>query len=213
MRTKRLSWLALGRVRVRSADTFVSGHATPDAVADQRGAVFVEFLIAFLPVYVFFLCLLQLTILFSSRLITEHAAVHAARAAAVVAGDDPSRYGGEDLHRLTPGGEREGAIRKAVILTLAPLILTGLAQDVEVLFPEAEMTFGPGQVGDVAYEPMCESSVAKVRVRVEVDVMCRIGFANKIACPFGGQGGLFGVRTKRVRAEAVYPYQWARYVY
>jgi len=46
---------------------------------NTRGAVYVEFLIAFLPVYVFFLCLIQLALIFSVRLVTEHAAVHGAR--------------------------------------------------------------------------------------------------------------------------------------
>src|SRR5688500_719862 len=56
-------------------------------IRDRRGAVFVEFLIAFLPVQVFFLCLIQLAILYSVRLVTEHAAINGARAAAVVIGD------------------------------------------------------------------------------------------------------------------------------
>src|ERR1041384_1379951 len=67
---------------------------------DRRGAVFVEFLIAFLPVQVFFLCVMQSAILYSVRLVTEHAALNAARAAAVVIGDDPAQYGREPLHTL-----------------------------------------------------------------------------------------------------------------
>ena len=193
----------------------VSGHTT-DLLTDRRGAVFVEFLIAFLPVYIFFLSLLQLTILFSARLVTEHAAVHAARAAAVIVGDDPARYGGEAAHQLAPGSERSKAIRKAVILTLAPLILTGLAQEVEVVFPEPDASWGPPQVDTASYSAMEGTTVDKVRVRVEVDVVCRIGFANQIVCPHtsAGVGGvLSNTRTKLVRAEAMYPYQGARYAY
>ena len=49
---------------------------------DVRGAVYVEFLIAFLPVYTMFLCLIQLGLLFTVRLVVDHAAENAARAAA-----------------------------------------------------------------------------------------------------------------------------------
>jgi hypothetical protein len=186
---------------------------------DRRGAVFVEFLIAFLPVYMLFLCLIQLTILFTSRLVTEHAAVHAARAAAVVFGDDPAEYGDseQEMHQVTSNGKRAATVRKAVILTLAPLILTGLVEDVEVLFPDPDTPEGPDQTDSLAYTPMGESTVHKVRTRVEVTVACRIGFANKIACAedgFFSIGTLLGSRyTRRVRAEAMYPYQGARYAY
>ena len=201
----------------RSLDTVTADtrrHRLSRAALADSGAVFVEFLIAFFPVYVFFLCLVQLTLLFSSRLVTEHAAVHAARAAAVVIGDDRARYGGEDPHVVQQGGEREKAIRKAAILTLAPLILTGLAQDVEVVLPEPDAIDGPPQPDGFTYQAMSETDVGKVRVRVEVRVACRIGFANKIACPDDSLtlSSLFsGLRTQRVRAEAIYPYQGARY--
>ncbi len=157
------------------------GDRPPDTAMSESGAVFVEFLIAFFPVYVFFLCLIQLTLLFSSRLVTEHAAVHAARAA---------------------------------ILTLAPLILTGLVQDVEVILPEPDVVDGPPQPDGFTYTAMGETEIQKVRVRVEVRIACRIGFANKIACPDDSltlSSLLFGLRTRRVRAEAIYPYQGARY--
>ena len=198
-----------------------SGEARRSAdglLSECRGAVFVEFLIAFLPLYVFFLCLIQLTIVFASRLVVEHAAVHAARAAAVVFGDDPKRYSDteDDKHRVAQG-ERMETVRKAVILTLAPLILTGLAEDVEVIFPDPDTPEGADQSGSLEYTPMGEQSVHKVRTRVEVVIACRIGFANKIACQ---QNSLFSLSSllgnkysQRVRAEAMYPYQGARYEY
>jgi hypothetical protein len=154
--------------------------------------------------------------LFASKLVTEHAALHAARAAAVVVGDDPARYGNEDTHSIAPGGEREQMVRKAVILTLAPLILTGLVEDVELVFPDPDIPGGGAQSDVIEYAPMTETSVAKVRTRVEVRVVCRIGFANKIACPPDGLGldSIFGsTYTRRIGAEAIYPYQGARYEY
>jgi hypothetical protein len=59
---------------------------------DQRGAVYLEFVIVFLPVFVFFMCLLQLGLLYATRLGVEHAASVAARSAVVVLDDDPARY-------------------------------------------------------------------------------------------------------------------------
>jgi len=190
------------------------GDRPPDTAMSDSGAVFVEFLIAFFPVYVFFLCLIQLTLLFSSRLVTEHAAVHAARAAAVIIGDDPGRYDNEEPHVVQRGGAREKEIRKAAILTLAPLILTGLVQDVEVILPEPDVVDGPPQPDGFTYTAMGETEIQKVRVRAEVRIACRIGFANKIACSDDSltlSSLLFGLRTRRVRAEAIYPYQGARY--
>ena len=119
---------------------------------DQRGVVFVEFLIAFLPVYTFFLCLIQLGLLFSVRLITEHAAVNAARAAAVVIGDDPRRYNGERVNRLVvEGSARYDAVRNAALLSMAPLILNGFVHSVSVVFPPEENPGAPGKRGTLDF--------------------------------------------------------------
>jgi hypothetical protein len=181
----------------------------------NEGAVFVEFLICFLPVYVFFLCLIQLGVLFAARLLVEHAAVCAARAAAVVIGDDPRRYGGEPLHRIdSERGRRRESVRSAALLALAPLIANGTSPEVRVEFPPAEQAGGRSRRGPLAFSPLQAQAVSKVRVRVEVDAACRIGFANRIACPLlGGGRSLSGTPTLSIGAEAFYPYQGARYVY
>jgi hypothetical protein len=190
------------------------------ALRDRRGVVFVEFLIAFLPVYTFFLCLLQLALLFAVRLVTEHAAVDAARAAAVVIGDDPKRYNGEKINRLTvKGSARYQAVRDAALLSMAPLILNGFVHDVNVVFPPEERPDGPGRTGTLSFAPMNDSQVSKVRVRVEVEAECRIGIANRIACPLSlnfthpSDALRIAIPMRTVRAEAVYPYQGARYDY
>jgi hypothetical protein len=185
-------------------------------IADRSGAAFVEFSICFLVVYVFFLCLIQLGLLFSARLLTEHAALSAARAAAVVIGDDPRRYGGEALHRIdAERGRRQRDIRDAALLALAPLIANGTVRDVRVLFPPEEQPGGREQRGRIAFAPLQPQAVSKVRVRVEIEAACRVGFANRIACPLlgGGVRSLLGAPTLRLAAEAVYPYQGARYAY
>ncbi|HKO46848.1 MAG TPA: hypothetical protein VJV79_03955 [Polyangiaceae bacterium] len=193
---------------------------SPGTLRDQRGVVFVEFLIAFLPVYTFFLCLIQLALLFVVRLVTEHTAMNAARAAAVVIGDDPKRYGGERINRLTVRGSvRYDAVRDAALLSMAPLILNGFVHDVKIVFPSEERPGGPARTGALTFAPMNDSRVSKVRVRVEVEAECRIGIANRIVCPlsFGFTHATDALRMAvpmhPVRAEAVYPYQGARYDY
>ena len=74
--------------------------------ADRRGVVFVEFLIAFVPMWTFFLCVVQLALIAHADLIVKHAADSAARSAVVVLPDDPNEYGGEaemsvDRNRIT----------------------------------------------------------------------------------------------------------------
>jgi len=62
---------------------------------DQRGVAYVEFLLAFLPIFTLFLGIAQLVLLWSARIVVEHAATRAARAAVVVLDDDPRYYDGE----------------------------------------------------------------------------------------------------------------------
>lgn len=186
--------------------------------ADSRGAVYVEFLIAFMPVYVFFLCVVQLGLLFTVRLITEHAAVNAARAAAVVIGDDPKRYDNEAVNTLKPNGKRDTAVRNAAILTLTPLILNGVVQSVKVYYPPPDQPDGKGQTGTFKYDAMKDSTIQKMRVRVEVEAACRIALASQIACSGSlfsdvKQQLLFMLPTRMVRAEAIFPYQGASYEY
>jgi hypothetical protein len=63
--------------------------------ADQSGVVFAEFLIAFVPVWAFFLCVVQLAFITHANLMVKHSADSAARSAVVVLPDDPNEYGGE----------------------------------------------------------------------------------------------------------------------
>lgn len=183
---------------------------------DERGAVFVEFLIAFLPVFTFFLCLVQLSLLFTVKVVTEHAAVNAARAAAVVIGDDPKTYDNEAPNVLQPNGKRFEAVRDAALITLSPLILNGTVDSLRVSFPPPGTPGGEPQSGTINFATMDHSNISKVRVRVEVDAQCKIAIANRIACSSFANLIREALRlhpVKRVRAEAVFPYQGARYEY
>jgi hypothetical protein len=59
---------------------------------ERHGAVYVEFLVAFMPLLVLFLCIAQLADLYSGQLVVKHAAYRTARAGAVVFPDDPANY-------------------------------------------------------------------------------------------------------------------------
>lgn len=202
-----------------AATNGVPGWGARSLGANVRGAVFVEFLIAFLPVYVFFMCVVQIGLLFSVRLVTEHAAVNGARALAVVGGDEEKRYSNEKKNKLVAGGQRVKAVRDAVLLTLAPLILNGVAQNVDVIVPKPGDRDGAGQSGDINLDPMTDTSVSKVRVRVEASAACRLAIAGPIACAtltsFLDPTRKFNLLlpTVTVRAEAIFPYQGANYDY
>ncbi len=62
---------------------------------DQRGVVLLEFLVAFVPIWILFLCVVQLAFIAHADLMVKHSADAAARSAAVVLPDDPNEYGGE----------------------------------------------------------------------------------------------------------------------
>ena len=74
---------------------------------DEHGAIYVEFLIAFFPMFLFFLCLVQLTLLYAADLVVDHAATRAVRTAIVVLDDERNFYGGSALGVLTDGSEDE----------------------------------------------------------------------------------------------------------
>jgi len=84
---------------------------------DRRGAVFVEHIIAYLPVTVFFLATWQLLELCAAHLILKRAASAAARAAVVVLPDDPAFYDG--VAKDSFSGKRKEDIELAAALVLA----------------------------------------------------------------------------------------------
>jgi TadE-like protein len=69
----------------------------------ERGAVYVEFLIVFMPLFFLFLAVCQFALLAAARLIVQHAALSGARSAIVVLEDDPRRYGDAPRGSLSKG--------------------------------------------------------------------------------------------------------------
>lgn len=173
---------------------------------DTRGAVYVEFLIAFLPVFVFFLCLLQLALVFSAKLVVEHAATVSARAAAVVFGDEPGPYNEPTPAPNHTTKERRSSVRAAALIALAPLILDDTVVSVGVRYPETKGDKNPNADRDIK----ARSGDGMIRVQVEAVVVCKIGLANIIACDRLGSSTL---RVLTMQAESVFPYQGANYEY
>jgi hypothetical protein len=69
-------------------------------LSNQRGIVFVEFLIAFTPFFLLFLGTVQLAFLAQAHLVVQHAAVRAARSAVITIDDDPFFYDMEPRKKL-----------------------------------------------------------------------------------------------------------------
>jgi TadE-like protein len=73
---------------------------SPRLHCDQRGVVYAEFLMAFMPMFLLFLGIIQLCFIGASSLVVQNAAMKGARAAMVVLPDDPFFYEGEDVLTL-----------------------------------------------------------------------------------------------------------------
>ncbi len=89
-----------------------------DTASDERGTVYVEFLISFVPFFLLFLGTIQLSLIYASHLVVQHAAVLAVRAAVVTLDDDPCYYRGETRGSLpleqSKGGD--GYVQRALKL-------------------------------------------------------------------------------------------------
>jgi hypothetical protein len=75
--------------------------APPNVANDQRGATYVEFILAFVPVFVLFLAMVQMGLMYAANLVVTHSATTAARAAVVVLPDDPRHYEGEPVNQIS----------------------------------------------------------------------------------------------------------------
>jgi Flp pilus assembly protein TadG len=127
----------------------------------ERGVVYVEFLMAFFPVFLLFLGVTQAALISSADIVVRHAAVVAARSAIVVLEDDPRHYGGQARGiiaesagssgdwsdrmrhaaqgRRSAAGSSEAASRLETIQRAAYAPLAALAPD-PALFQELSLT-------------------------------------------------------------------------
>ena len=159
---------------------------------DRGGAVYVEFLVAFLPLFIFFECLVQMSGMFTAKLVVGHAAVCAARAAVVVLHDDPSQYSDAPMGSAT--GKRLEAIELAAAI---PMRSVRSIVDFEVKFPtqpggsDNKTQFGRDDL---------------VRVKVKALYRCQVPIANRLVCNFL-------TTTRYLTGEAALPNQGADYEY
>jgi Flp pilus assembly protein TadG len=150
---------------------------------DTRGALFVEHLIAFLPVMYLFLCTWQLIELFTTDLIVRRAANAAVRAAVVVLPDDPNAFGRDTGINTYTGLRREYVQRAAELVLMAA---GNIEDNVEV---QVSGTFSE-------HNPV----TAEVRARFR----CTASWVN-IVC--GGQA------TRTLVGRSTHAYQGARFSY
>ena len=148
-----------------------------------RGNGPLETILTFPVLFGTFLTIVELGELELASLTTSHSAVETARVASVVLADDPAFY---DVPVGVPRGRRLSEIVEA-----AHVPLRAAAKDarIEVTFPDRTV-FRPGD---------------KVKVRVKVDLQCRVPFGKYLLC---------GPNARRTFVrEAELPYQGASYAY
>src|SRR5882672_853724 len=79
----------------------------PRLIADDRGAMAVEFAIAFMPLALTFFCFSQVAHMYTANLVFRHAALAAARAAITTVG--PCNPGQDKDHRRDPQDVQDAA--------------------------------------------------------------------------------------------------------
>lgn len=159
---------------------------------DARGAVYVEFLIVFMPLFVMFMSLVQFAFVQVANVVTKHAAVQAARAAIVVLPDDPAFYGNTPVNKVA--GDR-----KTVIDLAARGRLRAVAAS-----PDFSITFPSSPGGGDNKTSFKQDDL--VRVQLKVNYACKIPIGNRFVCDLFSQ-------KKTLKAEAALPLQGAGYEY
>lgn len=164
------------------------------------GAVYVEFLIAFFPLLLLFAGLVQLEILFITRLFIAKAAFAGARTAAVYIPQPDAQ--GSVTHQVSDASRQ--AVEDAVNLSVAPVLLRGwLLSTPNVSFP-AE----PDGATSTERLDYADSDGDLVRVRVVARYRCHFPPVDWFMCSSGGDGAAITLAQ-----EAVFPYQKADYQY
>jgi Flp pilus assembly protein TadG len=167
------------------------------------GAVYVEFIIAFMPFFIFFLCLWQVSILYSAKLIVDYAADSAARAAATILGDDPANYDHDLVNTVT--SNRIAMITTAAELAAAPLIVDKTIVTLNVSFPDFALN---------SAIPAMNSHVRltqHMKVQVTAEMNCKISFANLILCK--AKGVQDAPLSLTIVSGGDFPYMGASYGY
>jgi hypothetical protein len=150
---------------------------------DNAGALFVEHLIAFMPVMYFFLAIWQLMELFTADLIVRRAANAAVRAAVVVLPDDPNALGRDGNINQFAG------LRRDYVQRAAELVLMSAGNIEDNVRVEVTGNFS-------GHNPVTAEVTARFR--------CTAGWVN-IVC--GGQ------QTRTLTQSSTHVYQGASFSY
>ncbi len=173
----------------------------------QRGVVYVEFLIVFLPVLTVILGIIQLSFIYVGKAVTQRSANAGVRAAVVVLDDDPRYYGGAARDSAT--GARLTTIEEAAAI---PLMSLSAARGT------VERAIGNGESGasaNLAYAlaHLHLSFPGGSSVGRESDVTVRVHFDFNCGVPLGRLVLCGADHTIDLAAEATLPNQGARYAY
>ena len=153
---------------------------------DQRGAVYLEMLIAYVPVLAFFFGVLQLADIAAAHLIVQRAAGAAARAAVVVMPDDDVFY--------TEGTEISPSERKLADIERAAATILRATRRLQV-----------GDNVELDRDVAIEHGDDRVRQPITATVRARYRCFVRAFCGFDG--------SLTLSADATLPYQGARYRY
>lgn len=145
--------------------------------SDERGGTYAEFVLAIIPVLMLSLGILQLTELYTAKLLVDHASLAAARSAVVVFADDPRSYAGEGVATLGP--RRTEAIRLSALRAMAPFVVDGSFTTVRVEYPDGAGTgFG-----------------SAITAEVHATYRCRVPLVSPVACGTTGERELVSKMT------------------
>ena len=118
---------------------------------DQRAAVYVEFLVVFMPVFMLFLGMTQMSLMFTAKIVVKHSADVAARSAIVILPDDPAAYGGATPKNTYDFGgvnaDNNGVVK----------VLEGIASLLRIETPTNWLSTGDGRINRIrlaAFRPL-----------------------------------------------------------
>jgi hypothetical protein len=163
---------------------------------DTRGAVYVEFLVAFMPLFILFLAICQLALVASAKLVVGHAALAGARSAIVVLEEAPEEHGGAPRGTLWAGSsDSEAQVTR---------VLEGVGLSVVDLGARARAPSGPrlqqgarmAPIRGAAYMPLLALAPSRAAVRPTTDASLRGSLGS-------GLLGNLGFALAYVRAAAV----------
>ncbi len=106
-----------------------------------------EFILAFMPIFMLFLAICQFSMLVVARLVVSHAAVSAARSAIVILEDDPKFYNNAPRGTLSSNGGNQPGPRMTIIRSAA-------VEPLKVLAPGLGALVKSGQNVAAALTPM-----------------------------------------------------------